>query len=1204
MMTMRVAMAVVLAVVTVALACAPGVRAQGSRKDDVVFNAQGRPMAGATVRVCTVGATGQPCTPLALIYSDEGLTQALANPIAADGMGNYTFYAAPGRYEIEISGPQIITKQMPNVILPNDPSTPTFTTVSTTSGITAFTLTLSGNLTVSGAAAVGTLTVGGASVPTVAQDLTWTNNQRFKGPDPWADITAFGARAAVSNYNDGATTVTCTNGSANVTLGSASFFVNGDGVTLQGCGATNTMTTPTAPTVVPVFASGGTGTHLTVNSSTGASTYLYKVVGRDKYGALTLPSSATTITTGLASLGLQTAAIASVSRSNDTVTVTTSTSLSLIAGQMVDMTLVPGNTFNGWFRICSITSGTVFTLCATPTDTRNQTSNLADQTSAGSGGTLAYYSGNSVRWTFQSGVWEYYTCASRPADSGAYHVIGVSKPNDPTSGFQDNQYEDWGATYQGNQTFPYYVTDSICTAASATNDPLTTTIVSGAGTTSLALATTALNNNVAGNQILLDAAPAITAAATASVNGVGNIYIPPAADSAHGFPINSFLSLTNQGLSVRQAGRLLLGETLEINGAMNWDGSWASLGAPQFSTNSGAAIYDSVASPGIHLRGGDNVLRWLNVDSYTNGTTLIVEDSGQTLFEHVNLLTGGVASTDYLGMAMVYRDTSGTIADHSMSWGDILGGPSIGNDLSWTPLVWMAAGQNGSGGWQNSFYDVQLHYMNFSRRGIEIDGGGNAATLGMDWVYRQGGYTPMVTITNAGNNTFYKFFHVYQDTENEPLVANLCCVAGNSFQGTFDFDLVTGGAQTPLISGNRPVSLRLKGWVVNGGDAYGTTLGPNRSVSEDKELTYTVTYPFETSGLYTYNAEPMRKLYEPEAVVGGYSHYWVLPPPTSITATAASGGSVPAGTYVYSVSATGIDGGETIAQPAPSSTVTTSSGTQTVNVGWTPTVGAASYNVYRCNTSNTCTIGGVIGGTVFGVGFWYRVASHVTGTTYADTAASSPTNSMPAFSGTGVSGINDQYVWGKTFACPETSAPAGVAGFDFLYCDATAHRWKKIENNGAAQTVGSADSAACAYQGPATAVTGTGAAATYYTCTLPAGVMGAGQGIIITVVAKHTTGTAAVNYTLSFGGTSTTAVAPAGAANQLERTTYLIMNNAGSTSAQTINTLGQDSNAGSNSIKLDTSAVSTASAVTINLQFNVAATDAITPEMFLVELKQ
>ncbi len=98
-------------------------------------------------------------------------------------------------------------------------------------------------------------------------------------------------------------------------------------------------------------------------------------------------------------------------------------------------------------------------------------------------------------------------------------------------------------------------------------------------------------------------------------------------------------------------------------------------------------------------------------------------------------------------------------------------------------------------------------------------------------------------------------------------------------------------------------------------------------------------------------------------------------------------------------------------------------------------------------------------------------------------------------------------------------------------------------------------------RGPVSAVTGTGAAATYYTCTLPAGVMGAGQGIIITAVAKHTTGTAAVTYTLSFGGTSTTAVAPSGAANQLERNTYIIMNNPGSTSAQTISTLGQDSNA-------------------------------------------
>jgi hypothetical protein len=239
------------------------------------------------------------------------------------------------------------------------------------------------------------------------------------------------------------------------------------------------------------------------------------------------------------------------------------------------------------------------------------------------------------------------------------------------------------------------------------------------------------------------------------------------------------------------------------------------------------------------------------------------------------------------------------------------------------------------------------------------------------------------------------------------------------------------------------------------------------------------------------------------------------------------------------------------------------------------------------NNGNSCLFCGFSGG--LGTGF---VGFNLTAAQYS----APPTGVQFPFNG----GVHSY----KFYSAAETTPPTGIASVDELYADSTAHRWKKIENNGAAQTVGSADSSACAYQGPATAVTGTGAAATYYTCTLPAGVMGAGQGIIITVLAKHTTGTAAVSYTLSFGGTSTTAVPPAGAANQLERITYVVMNNAGSTTAQTISTVGQDSNAGTNSLKLDTAAVNTSSAVTINLQFNVAATDAVTPEMFLVELKQ
>ena len=47
---------------------------QGSRKDDIVLNRFGQPVAGATVTVCTSGATGTPCSPLASIYSDVALT--------------------------------------------------------------------------------------------------------------------------------------------------------------------------------------------------------------------------------------------------------------------------------------------------------------------------------------------------------------------------------------------------------------------------------------------------------------------------------------------------------------------------------------------------------------------------------------------------------------------------------------------------------------------------------------------------------------------------------------------------------------------------------------------------------------------------------------------------------------------------------------------------------------------------------------------------------------------------------------------------------------------------------------------------------------------------------------------------------------------------------------------------------------------------
>src|SRR5689334_20073579 len=156
------------AILAFALHVLPGpvvpAHAQGSRKDDIVFNSRGIPLAGATVRVCAMPASGQPCAPLALIYSDSALTQALANPTTSDGLGNYFFYAAPGKYEIEISGPGITTKQIPNVILPSDPTAPSFT-----GAISAFSLNLTGNLTVNGSTTIlGNLASGNLNLTNLA----------------------------------------------------------------------------------------------------------------------------------------------------------------------------------------------------------------------------------------------------------------------------------------------------------------------------------------------------------------------------------------------------------------------------------------------------------------------------------------------------------------------------------------------------------------------------------------------------------------------------------------------------------------------------------------------------------------------------------------------------------------------------------------------------------------------------------------------------------------------------------------------------------------------------------------------------------------------------------------------------------------------------------------------------------------------------
>src|SRR6201987_2100766 len=87
--------AIALAALTLATIAAPAARAQGSRKDDIVFGPAGHPVAGPTITVCAPTATGTPCSPLAAIYTDATLTVPAPNPFQGDGIGNYHFTPSP-----------------------------------------------------------------------------------------------------------------------------------------------------------------------------------------------------------------------------------------------------------------------------------------------------------------------------------------------------------------------------------------------------------------------------------------------------------------------------------------------------------------------------------------------------------------------------------------------------------------------------------------------------------------------------------------------------------------------------------------------------------------------------------------------------------------------------------------------------------------------------------------------------------------------------------------------------------------------------------------------------------------------------------------------------------------------------------------------------------------------------------------------------
>jgi hypothetical protein len=848
MIRSKTAMEFLWALLALLLHVLPGVvgpaHAHLSRKDDIIlFNSRGIPMAGATVRVCAMPASSQPCTPLAL--DDIGM-------------------------ELGPLGPGVQTNVSNNW--------------------------------------------------TAQQNLS--ADMQFKGSNPYVDARAYGVRGGTAS-----TAATTTSRSPTLTLRAASTFQNGDGVVIYGAGAVQTMTAPSAPTVTPSVARGPTGTGDVVNGPAGSTSYNYKVIWRDIGGGFTAASAAGSTTTGSASLGSQSVNITSMSRSNNTVTVTTTSANGLVTGSMVYIATnsngLTDNSFAGWYQVSGSADNTHFTFISGQ-DTRNGASVSA------TGGTAFWFNCNHVTWGVPpAGGYQAYIYSDR-ANPGTFALVGVAKPLNPTiSGYTDltQAWDDFGSPMMDNLTA---VPPNIPSTApsSPSNDSLVTTIISGAGTTTLTLAANAGTSTT--NTIKNDDSAPLLAAATAAGSS-GSVYTPMGVRPI----INSVLNLGNPGPKLVTPGGLTLNDTL-ILGAPNWSGGGAFAPASNY-TSFSFDILPSVtcnATPCVYVTSGQlGHVEGIHFSGASNNALLILQDgkagSPGPTYEHIALATPG-SSVDYMSTVFWGRGT--TLQGFVAQFAKVLAfsGPNQSPDGDTaTPLVYFQEANQ-----------VVIDSIFMNRRGIVVRPLEAGGMLEIKWGYRQGGKTPFVTV--GGNNIsagthgqILKMSNITQDTEFLPAVTYLPS-AGSVSLAFNGFNVVGPQGGNNVFTGNP----------IKSANNVGSTNGQNFNLSTAPVGT-ALDNIFSTNvglGYGNYlNANTNGSL----SVGSNYPIFVNGVAPAQPTCSVGAGGSIAVGSHTYKIVPVWQNGAEGNVSIA-SATCTTTSGNQTVTVNYTAVPGnPKGYNLYQ-----------------------------------------------------------------------------------------------------------------------------------------------------------------------------------------------------------------------------------------------------------------
>lgn len=691
---------------------------------------------------------------------------------------------------------------------------------------------------------------------------TFTAPQTFDdiipcGPNPRVDVRCYGARAVNQSQTPAIAgiTVTCTSGVNTVTLsGSPQFaFQVGDGVVLYGCGASNALGSPTAPTVTPAIASSVTGSGTVVAAPAASTTYQYEVVWRDAGQGLTAASSAGTTSTGQASLGEVSTNITNASISTNTVTVNSGTQ-TLSTGALIfqsGVSDVPD--FGGWYILASAPSSSQYTY----TQGRFVANGLANPAGTSTGGTVIWYNCNDLTLTPPTNATQGYIYKFNGTN---YALYGVTTPVD--SGLASDgtymHWDDFGSTMMGGINLPAFLPATA--PASATADSLVTTITAINGL-QLTLQT-APTTNLSGATIRFDNAPNILTAMNNARNTLGGMVDFPVSTANYlgCYVVNSPI-VTPANTMVSQEGSVCLFDTMTVSGGSQWYGDKAINGGngapscPQFSITCHTNMSFLTANPGVKVSAGvvmNGLAFVMNGNAYLGIWSGANSGIPASTFDNDSFVG---TSNDYMGILFYGFCPTSEAAGFHFQQDSFYSALTQTDGLTATPLVMF-----------KNCGEVILRDFMVNRRGFYFSGNG-AGTERIDQGYEtQGPIMPFVML--GGNTAAVEVRNAVLDTGSHALVANFGTTNNvlrihNSGAPSNGFAMVTGNAFAAILHDGSasPVNMGQNAGVFNlfGGNRANLSIGPANSFFTDPGqlstptcTTVTAGPPFTPSGTYNF----------------------------------------------------------------------------------------------------------------------------------------------------------------------------------------------------------------------------------------------------------------------------------------------------------------------------------------------------------------